>query len=141
MKSSKLSIKLDGQLSELDKLCQHLESYCGGLGLSPKNIFETHLILEELFTNIVSYGLTPDQKHSVGIELNCRNDTLTIRIEDEGIAFNPILAGKPDTNCRLAERKIGGLGIHLAKQFSSDIKYQRKGKKNILTIIKKIGDA
>lgn len=141
MKSSKLSLKLDGQLSELDKLCQHLETYCGNLGFSQKNIFETHLILEELFTNIVLHGLSPGEKHPVGIELACQKDTLTIRIEDQGIAFNPVKAAKPNTDCTLADRQIGGLGIHLAKQFASDIKYQRKGKKNILTIEKKIGDA
>ena len=63
---------------------------------------------------------------------------VTIRIEDDGISFNPLETKPPDLDCTLEERDIGGLGIHLIKGYMDDIDYQRRGKQNILTIKKNI---
>ena len=59
-------------------------------------------------------------------------------MEDCGIPFNPVEAEAPDLQSGLEERAIGGMGIHIVKNIMDDIKYERKGDKNILTLTKRL---
>ena len=56
MAPKEYSFELKSSLSELDKLGRHLEMYGQKIGLSKKCLLEINLVLDELFTNIISYG-------------------------------------------------------------------------------------
>ena len=141
MVKNKISFKLKSKLSELDTLCRHLERFGKALGLSPKCMFEANLALDELFTNIISYGFKDKKEHTIEITIALKNNKLVFNIEDDGIPFNPTKADTPDLECTIEECKIGGLGIHLAKNLMDEVCYQRCKEKNILTLKKNIEDA
>ena len=61
-------------------------------------------------------------------------------MEDDGIPFDLTVAETPNILCNLEERTVGGLGIHLIKQYMDKISYQRKDDKNVLILTKIIGD-
>ena len=132
------SLELKNNLSELDRLCQHCEEIGQTIGVSDKSIFEMNLALDELFTNIISYGFQDHQEHTIKINISIEGDLLDIRIEDDGVPFNPIESKMPDFQCGVEECKIGGLGIHLIKKLMDDIQYQRVADKNILFLRRKI---
>jgi len=136
MPQYKISFELKNCLSELDTLREHLERYAEYVGLSKKCTFEINLALEELFANIFSYGFTDNTEHWIKIKISHDDGALIIRIEDDGIPFNPITAEKPDIESPLKERKIGGLGIHLIKELMDEISYERIGNHNFLTMKK-----
>jgi len=141
MAKNKVSFKLKSKLSELDTLCQHLEQFGQSIGLSQKCLFEANLALDELFTNIISYGFDDDKVHTIEITISLQNDKLVFNIEDDGIPFNPTMVDTPDLECTIEECKIGGLGIHLAKNLMDEVCYQRCKEKNILTLKKNIKEA
>ena len=136
MPQYKISFELKNCLSELDTLREHLERYAEYVGLSKKCTFEINLALEELFANIFSYGFTDNTEHWIKIKISHDDGALIIRIEDDGVPFNPIAAEKPDIESPLEERKIGGLGIHLIKELMDEISYERIGNHNFLTMKK-----
>lgn len=138
MAKKEYSFELKSSLSELDNLCCNLENYGKKIGLSKKFIFEINLALDELFTNIISYGFKDDNEHTIKVTMTPENDDLCMCIEDDGIPFNPVQFESPDVSCSVEECKIGGLGIHIMKKLMDDICYQRRGKKNILTLKKKL---
>lgn len=138
MAKKKVSFKLKSNLSELDALCQKLEKFGQSMGLSQKCIFEANLALDELFTNIISYGFDDKTEHTIRITIFLQNDELVFNIEDDGIPFNPTEAESPDLECTIEECRIGGLGIHLAKNLMDEVCYQRCNDKNILTLRKNI---
>lgn len=138
MSRYKISFELKNCLSELDTLREHLERCAESIGLPKKCTFEINLALEELFTNIFSYGFTDNTEHWIKIKISHDDETLIIRIEDDGVPFNPIAAEKPDIESPPEERKIGGLGIHLIKQLMDEIAYERIGNHNFLTMKKTI---
>jgi anti-sigma regulatory factor (Ser/Thr protein kinase) len=138
MAKNKLSFKLKSKLSELDALCKKLEKFGQTMGLSKKCIFEANLALDELFTNIISYGFDDKNEHTVRITISLQNDELVFNIEDDGVPFNPTEAETPDLECTIEECRIGGLGIHLAKNLMDEVCYQRCNNKNILTLRKNI---
>ena len=141
MAKNKVSFKLKSNLSELDALCQKLEKFGESMGLSKKCIFEANLALDELFTNIISYGFDDKNEHTIRITISLQNDELLFNIEDDGLPFNPTEVETPDLECTIEECRIGGLGIHLAKNLMDEVCYQRCKDKNILTLKKNIKEA
>lgn len=137
----KISFEFRNSLSELDTLRRNLEEFGKSLGMSKKSIFQINLAMEEVFANIISHGYTDDEEHWIKITMWHQDGTLTLRIEDDGIPFNPVEAEAPDLECPLEEREIGGLGCHLMRCLMNDIVYERSGNRNILTMKKTIGEA
>jgi len=131
-----ISLILSNKLSELDALTRGLEQFGAAAGLSTKCIFELSLAMEELFSNIVAHGYPENTDHWIRIHISRKQEMLIIRLEDEGVPFDPNLADIPDISCSVENRKIGGLGVHLIKHLMNDIVYKRCGNRNIL-ILKK----
>jgi anti-sigma regulatory factor (Ser/Thr protein kinase) len=138
MPKDTLSLNLKNRLSELEVLRNGLEQFGKALGLSKRCVFELNLALEELFTNIISYGLTNSARHCIKIDIRRRGKELIVRIEDDGIPFNMVDSIGPDTRCSLEERDVGGLGVLLAKKVMDEIVYKRCGNANVLTMKKTI---
>ena len=134
------SFDLKSKLSELDKLCQHLEKFGQSMGLSQRSVFEINLALDELFTNIISYGFSDNAEHDIKVTITTEDEEIIIRIEDEGVPFNPVEADTPDLECTIENCQIGGLGIHIIKKLMDEVCYQRCDDKNILTMRKTIKD-
>ena len=140
MAKKEFSFELKSSLTELDILCEKLEEIGQTIGLSKKLIFEVNLALDELFTNIISYGFGDDQEHIIKVTITPQNDTLCMCIEDDGIPFNPIEFEAPDVACSVENCKIGGLGIHIIRKLMDEICYQRCDDKNILTLKKTLSN-
>jgi anti-sigma regulatory factor (Ser/Thr protein kinase) len=132
------SFELKNDLSELENLCQNCEEIGRSINVSDKSIFEMNLALDELFTNIISYGFKDQREHIIKISITVEGDQLEMRIEDDGIPFNPLESETPDFQCGIEECKIGGLGIHLIKKLMDDLQYQRVADKNILVLKRKL---
>lgn len=141
MIADRVSLELRNSLSELDTLGQILQQFGEELGLANKTLFQICLAMEEIVSNIISYGYTDDAVHWIKIALSHDKGIITIRLEDDGIPFNPLWAQEPDCECPLEQRKVGNLGIHLCKKVMDDMIYERFGNKNVLTLKKDIKDS
>jgi len=128
--------ELKSKLSELQTLCRHLEDCGDVMELPQKCLLEINLGLDELFTNIISYGFGDESEHQIKFSLAKDRETLVVQVEDDGIPFNPLDAAGPVESQDLDSINIGGLGIHLVKEVMDDIDYQRVEGKNKL-ILKK----
>ena len=138
MAKKEFSFELKNNLSELDNLCQNLENFGRQIGLSKKLVFEINLALDELFTNIISYGFDDEKEHIIKVTITPQDEELCLCIEDDGIPFNPIDFEAPDAACSVENCKIGGLGIHIMRKLMDEICYQRCDDKNILTLKKNL---
>lgn len=136
MSKENTSFKLKNALTELDKLFQQIDRFGKSVGLPKKQIFQINLALDELFTNIVSYGFPDGNEHWINFKLSFDNDTVLICIEDKGVPFDPVAAPTSSSVPPMEKCKIGGLGLHIVKKMMDDITYERKGDKNIITITK-----
>lgn len=136
MNAAKLSLELTNDLDELENLNRNIQTFSKINGLTPKITFELNLVLDEVFTNIVSYGFNDKQEHRIKIVIQIINEELTARVEDNGTPFDPTVAPKTDLTCSIENRKIGGLGLHLINQIMSSVTYKRVKDKNILLLKK-----
>jgi len=121
MVSHSYSFELKSDLSELETLCQHLNKFGQITGLSQACSTDINVCLDELFTNIVSYGYADDQEHLIRFTINLDNNVLIFKIEDDGVPFNPLKKKDPEVPADLMDARIGGLGIHIVRKLMDEI--------------------
>jgi anti-sigma regulatory factor (Ser/Thr protein kinase) len=138
METHKHSFNLKIDLSELNTLSRQLQAFGKSTELSEDSISEVNICLDELFTNIVSYGCEDNLEPPIIFTLTLINDELTIKVEDEGIPFNPLTVKNPEVMDDLNNIQIGGLGVYIVKELMDDICYKRYRGKNHLTLKKQI---
>jgi serine/threonine-protein kinase RsbW len=136
MNSHNYSFELKSDLDELKTLYRHLNQFGEITGLSEDCITDINICLDELFTNIVSYGFVNDLEHIVRFAINLEDRVLTLNIEDDGIPFDPLEKKDPEIPDDLIDVRIGGLGIHIVRKLMDNLAYKREQGKNKLTLTK-----
>ena len=129
---------LCNSLAELDRLSKELDTIGELWELDGKTILQVNLALDEVFTNVVSYGIAGESGQQVTFSLYHRDDKIEIVVCDRGKPFDLTKAADPDLDLPLDQQSIGGLGIFLIRQYTDSITYKREAGKNILTLTKKI---
>ena len=95
--------------------------------------------IEEVFVNVAHYAYGDGEGDmDLGIGFDKESRTITFRMADKGVPFDPLQKPDPDITLPAEEREIGGLGIFIAKKTMDSIYYTYNNGQNILTMIKKI---
>jgi len=135
---NKMLITLSNNLAEIEKLASAVMQFGKENSLSDKDIFDINLALEEIVNNIISYGYKDNNEHHINIHLELEGAQLELRVEDDGIPFNPLEVPEPDINKPLKEREPGGLGLFFVRNLTDKLEYKRDQDKNIFIMKKKI---
>ena len=95
--------------------------------------------IEEVFVNVAHYAYGEGEGNmSLGIGFDEESRTLTFRMSDKGVPFDPLKKPDPDITLSAEEREIGRLGIFITKKTMDTVAYAYENGENILTMIKKI---
>ncbi len=86
--------------------------------------------IDEIYSNIVFYSKAKSAK----LTLCTDNGKLILVFEDDGVPYDPTAERNPDVTLSAEERKVGGLGIFLVKRSASEVRYENRDGKNILTV-------
>jgi anti-sigma regulatory factor (Ser/Thr protein kinase) len=102
-------------------------------GVAGRALFGAQLVVEELVSNVVRHGYRGDARQHVDVSLRMDEDRLELEIVDRAPAYDPLTKSPlPDTTSTLERRALGGLGVHLAKRYTDELRYERKDGQNRL---------
>ena len=132
------TVVVRNQLTELERVSHVVEAFGARHGLPAKVIFECNLALDEILTNVISYGYDDAQAHEIVVRLDTEGGAFTIEVEDDARPFNPLDAAAVDVDLPVEARAIGGLGIHLVRKVMDGLAYRREAGKNVLVMTKSI---
>ncbi|MCA1907220.1 MAG: SpoIIE family protein phosphatase [Magnetospirillum sp.] len=136
---NRLEVTIANDLAELERLAGLVDAFVERNGLSDRISFNLNLCLDELITNIVSYGYDDSHHHDIHVRFSLDNDRLMTEIIDDGKEYNPFQeAPEPDLALEVDDRPIGGLGVFLVKEFMDRTDYRRDGSKNVVTLEKNV---
>jgi len=133
--SSKLSLNVQNDHGELERIAAAIEDVGGRERWPSALLFKVNLVIEELSLNIMdhSYEAQPDE---FDITIMSEDDAVTIEISDRGAPFDPLTeAPSPNTDAAVSDRQIGGLGIHLVRAMVDEASYRRHEGRNYLTLV------
>ena len=132
-------VALSNDMAELRRLMSELGEFCREADISDRYKSRFELVLDEIFTNIVSYAFPEGGKHEIDICLTFRDGEVEMIVEDSGVEFD-VMKESPsvDPKLQLSERMVGGLGIYLVQSTMDDVEYLRIRDRNRLTIRKRL---
>ena len=133
-----MSVTLVNDRSEVERLSRLVDAFGVAEGLQPDAIFSVNLALDEVVTNIIRYAHDDGRQHPIVVRLTLEPGVLTVEVEDDGRAFNPLEAPAPDLHASIEDRPIGGLGIHLVRSVMTSVEYRREDGRNVLTMKKRL---
>lgn len=139
--SNPISFVLKNDLAEIARLSESVDEIGRNYGIPAEILYAVNLALDEILTNIISYGYAEPGEQIIHVRLTIAAGELVAEIEDEARPFNPLAAPAPAVDAPLPEKPLGGLGIHLARTMTDEMAYRRENGKNILTFRKKFAIA
>ena len=83
--------------------------------------------IEEVFVNVAHYAYGGGEGDmTLGIHFEEETRTVTFRMADKGVPFDPLKKPDPDITLSAEEREIGGLGIFMVCKNMDKIAYRYK---------------
>jgi len=131
---------IGADLGEVAKVNAAFGGFAETHALPPAIRRTMNIVLDELLTNTVSYGLAGRAGGEVKIDAELLPDRLIVTLTDNGKAFNPLGMAAPDVTLSIEARPIGGLGILFVRQMLDDLKYHRRGDNNVLVLTKLLAE-
>jgi anti-sigma regulatory factor (Ser/Thr protein kinase) len=126
------------EAGQLPVLAKFLQDFWSAAQLPAGQLLPFEIALEEIFMNVVMHGTPAGSKTSVEVSLALSGDSLTLAVEDEGPAFDPMTLPAPDVQAPLEERQVGGLGVYFVRQMMDSVSYARVGPRNRLRMSKHV---
>jgi serine/threonine-protein kinase RsbW len=127
-----------GEPAQLPRLTRFLREFWAAAALPAEAANPFEIALEEIFINVATHGAPAGRPAQVDVSLRRDGEELTLLIEDDGPAFDPLKLPAPNIHAPLAERHVGGLGVHLVRQLMDAVSYEREGGRNRLRLRKRV---
>ncbi|HPN30928.1 MAG TPA: acetate--CoA ligase [bacterium] len=130
---------IENSISELERISVFLETFGKKESFSKRCLYCANLAIEEIVTNIITYGYSDSLKHNITLSISASVDNnkkrIWIEIEDDGNKFNPFEAEyNPPKNANLNQIEDISLGIHFIRILVDGYFYEYKTNKNYLQI-------
>lgn len=126
-------------LDALKPLADYIIKASETAGLDKKQTYKLRLAVDEIATNIITYGYEEAGKTGdITISADIDEKMLKITLEDTAIFFDPrekLSAEEETLTLPLEERRIGGLGIYLTISGVNEFQYKRVGDCNLNVFI------
>ena len=126
---------LDNRLPDVFAALDRCEQLLQDAGTPVALCGDMRLVLEELMVNTVEYGYPDGQPGQIRLRLQPLADAVAVELIDDGVAFDPLQSADPVLTGDLADReRVGGLGIHLARTMTDEMRYTRDAQGNHLLL-------
>ncbi|BBL75538.1 ATP-binding protein [Methylomagnum ishizawai] len=136
---AQLKLNLRPDTAELEPLSLAVEAFGADRDWSPALVMQINLVLEEIIVNTIDYGYPDGRAGRIEVVLEADASAIHIQIEDDADAFDPFAeAPRPDIAAVLADRPIGGLGVHLVRHYMDVCAYRRVPGRNLISLVKRL---
>jgi serine/threonine-protein kinase RsbW len=117
------TVRLDiaSRLDMLDMVQTVLSHLAGVVGFDEESVHYMTVALRESVVNAIRHGNSGDDQRRVIIEFVAADDSLEVRVRDEGSGFDP--ASVPDPLAEANLLKPDGRGIFFMRSFMDAVEY------------------
>jgi phosphoserine phosphatase RsbU/P len=133
--TAELKLALHSTLTDVVRGYEAVQHFLAEHGAPADAVHDLALAVEEVLSNLVRHGYAGTEG-PIGLRVVIDALAVTIEVRERGIHFDPRLAKPPRLEVPLDERAAGALGIHLVKNATDSIEYQRDGDENVLTLVR-----
>jgi serine/threonine-protein kinase RsbW len=138
MHEGSITVRLPADLREIERLNRLIRQFGELHEVPSRALYAVNLALDEVVTNVVRHAFEDPKGQEVVVHVIAGPTEAITEVSDRGRAFDPLAVPPPNLDAPLAERSVGGLGIHLVRSLMDKVEYRRDDEKNVLTMRKRI---
>ena len=138
MHEGSITIRLPADVKEIERLNKLVRQFGELHDIPSRSLYAVNLALDEVVTNCILHGFEDAGGQTLEVHVETSGDALVAQLFDEGREFDPLTVPIPDLTAALGDRQLGGLGIHLVRSLMDRVEYRRDGRKNVLTLRRRI---
>jgi anti-sigma regulatory factor (Ser/Thr protein kinase) len=127
-------LRITNALVELARVKEGVDRFAAAHGLPSAVLADLQVSLDEVLSNIVSYGYADAATHEIVIQLRIADGALHAVVENDGVPFDPLAVPLADVETDLSKRAVGGLGIRFIRALNDEVRYERAGNRNRLSL-------
>ncbi len=106
-------------------------------GFDPGTAERLALAVDEAATNVIEHAYRGARDESLLLRFEDGPQALAIEIVDSGASVDPRSFPQVDLRRYTAERRTGGLGVHLMSKIMDSVTFKRRGGKNVCRLVKR----
>ena len=129
-----MRLVIDSQLSEIRRASALVDEFRARHGLGDEDANAIHIVLDEILSNSIRHGLAGAASHAIEVTLELSGGEIRVKVEDDGVAYDPTQAAAPVLEGTLDERQMGGLGMAFVRSLTDSIEYRRIDGRNRLML-------
>lgn len=114
----------------LEEVRHFVESHAVEADFTTEAVQQLKIAVDEACTNVIEHAYGGDANQAIDIAVIIQNDRFTIRIRDEGRAFDPSAYHEPNIFEFAKRRRAGGFGVHIMHRLMDHVEYRQRGKVN-----------
>jgi len=118
-------------LDDLPAVYTALESFAADSGLPDAVRRTLLLIVEELFSNTVSYGYPEGKADEIAVSASLGADHVELVLADRAVPFDSAASpAAPAATETVDHKAVGGLGLFLVHHLAQEVSHEREGDTN-----------
>jgi serine/threonine-protein kinase RsbW len=129
-----LTLIVPNEFEALERTRLEMRDFIAPLGLPARLVYRLELVLEEALMNRLRHAFPDGRRASTEVTLRVLPEDLLLRLEDDGIPFDPLQAAAPRAASSIEDATVGGLGLPLTRKAASACCYERLNGRNRVTI-------
>jgi anti-sigma regulatory factor (Ser/Thr protein kinase) len=132
------TLSVTADLGNLEQIRRFVREAALAAGAAAPDAWDLVQAVDESATNVIVHGYR-GAKGQLAVAVAIDGDRLVVRITDAAPAFDPTAVAAPDLGLPLERRPFGGMGVHLTRELTDEVRHRRPdGGGNELTLVKRI---
>jgi len=128
------------EIASLDQVFNFLDEFFVLELIDKRDSMAISLVTEELFTNLVKYNTS--SRNPVVVSLERDGKSVNLELVDRDVdRFDPASLPDPDVDAPMAQRRQGGLGLHLVRAIVDRITFDYHDRVMRIQVLKKLEPA
>jgi serine/threonine-protein kinase RsbW len=95
------------------------------------------LAVDEATTNVLEHAYHGATDRTVEVRLEDRGSEFRVEVVDSGSMVDPRSIPQVDLERYQAERRTGGLGVHLMEKIMDSVTFRRSARRNVCCLVKR----
>jgi serine/threonine-protein kinase RsbW len=129
-------LSVSGRVADLPDVLAFVEAACEAATVRPELWFDLKLAVDEACANVIEHAYA-GRGGDLVITFEARDRDVVLTVRDHGRPFVPEMVVAPDISLPLAQRRIGGLGLHLMYQLMDEVQFDFAEGGNTLVMVKR----
>ena len=128
------------KIASLEEVFGFLEGFYAEEGISARSGLTLSLVVEELFTNLVKYNTA--SHNPIVLRVSRQEKQAHLELVDRDVdRFDPSTLPPVDVDLPMAERRPGGLGLHLVRAIVDRITFDYQDRVMRIAVVKDLEPA